>query len=249
VSDRRSRPAGDFRGAPLGAASPGVSAREIRTADEVHRTLPASVIPGASPRRSASDGGNRRPEEAIRDVARRGDPVLGTCAGAIPAFAAAQESRGSGSGMSATATGGDASHRGQEAAVASSLSRGRANADVGLRPGIHKAALDARRTEACAASSLHPPRRDLLRRIRPRRPLSRRRDFNGSCAFSTRCFSTFPLSKPLVAALTGHAVAGGAAPRGDRGLSFGRQRARSACRRSRSAFCSSTAWRRCARGG
>jgi pyridoxal 5'-phosphate synthase pdxT subunit len=73
---------GDFE-AHLGALSrAGVAAREVRDAEEVLAST-GLVIPGGESttfRRLMEGTGI---EEAIRAVAGRGDPVLGTCAGAI----------------------------------------------------------------------------------------------------------------------------------------------------------------------
>jgi 5'-phosphate synthase pdxT subunit len=77
---------GDFE-AHLGALSrAGVAAREVRDAEEVLAST-GLVIPGGESttfRRLMEGTGI---EEAIRAVAGRGDPVLGTCAGAIPSRA------------------------------------------------------------------------------------------------------------------------------------------------------------------
>jgi 5'-phosphate synthase pdxT subunit len=73
---------GDFE-AHLGAlARAGARARPVRTADEI-RAADGLVIPGGESTtfRKLMEGTGA--EEAIRDVSRRGGPVLGTCAGAI----------------------------------------------------------------------------------------------------------------------------------------------------------------------
>ncbi len=73
---------GDFEAhlAALGRA--GVAARAVRTAAEVLATT-GLVIPGGESTtfRKLMEGTGI--EQAIRDVALRGDPILGTCAGAI----------------------------------------------------------------------------------------------------------------------------------------------------------------------
>ena len=73
---------GDYEAHLAALAKAGVAARPVRTAPEV-RASTGLVIPGGESTafRKLMEGTGI--EEAIRDVARRGDPVLGTCAGAI----------------------------------------------------------------------------------------------------------------------------------------------------------------------
>jgi 5'-phosphate synthase pdxT subunit len=73
---------GDFEAhlAALGRA--GVAARAVRTAAEVLASS-GLVIPGGESTTFRKLMEGTGVEEAIRDVAGRGDPVLGTCAGAI----------------------------------------------------------------------------------------------------------------------------------------------------------------------
>lgn len=73
---------GDFEAHLAALRRQGISAREVRTADEVAGSS-ALVIPGGESTtfRKLMEGTGI--EEAIVDVTRRGDPVLGTCAGAI----------------------------------------------------------------------------------------------------------------------------------------------------------------------
>lgn len=73
---------GDFEAHLLALGRAGVPARAVRTAEQV-RSADGLVIPGGESTtfRKLMEGTGI--EEAIRDVARRGDPVLGTCAGAI----------------------------------------------------------------------------------------------------------------------------------------------------------------------
>jgi len=73
---------GDFE-AHLGALSrAGVAAREVRDAEEVLAST-GLVIPGGESTTFCRLMEGTGIEEAIRAVAGRGDPVLGTCAGAI----------------------------------------------------------------------------------------------------------------------------------------------------------------------
>jgi len=73
---------GDFEAhlAALGRA--GVAARAVRTADEI-RSSDGLVIPGGESTTFRKLMEGTGVEDAIRDVAGRGDAVLGTCAGAI----------------------------------------------------------------------------------------------------------------------------------------------------------------------
>lgn len=73
---------GDFEAHLSALARSGVAARAVRTAEEILAS-DGLVIPGGESttfRRLMEGTGV---EEAIRDVAKRGDAVLGTCAGAI----------------------------------------------------------------------------------------------------------------------------------------------------------------------
>jgi 5'-phosphate synthase pdxT subunit len=73
---------GDYEAHAAALARAGVASRLVRTA-EAALASSGLVIPGGESttlRRLMESTGI---EEAIRDVARRGDPVLGTCAGAI----------------------------------------------------------------------------------------------------------------------------------------------------------------------
>ena len=73
---------GDFEAHLDALAGAGVPARPVRTAEEV-RASDALVIPGGESTtfRKLMEGTGI--DDAIREVAGRGDPVLGTCAGAI----------------------------------------------------------------------------------------------------------------------------------------------------------------------
>ena len=73
---------GDFEAHAAALARAGAAARPVRTSDAV-RASEALVIPGGESTtfRKLMEGTGI--EEAIREVARRGDPVFGTCAGAI----------------------------------------------------------------------------------------------------------------------------------------------------------------------
>jgi len=73
---------GDFEAHLAALARAGVPARPVRTAEEI-RASEGLVIPGGESTtfRKLMEGTGI--EEAIREVARRGDAVLGTCAGAI----------------------------------------------------------------------------------------------------------------------------------------------------------------------
>jgi 5'-phosphate synthase pdxT subunit len=73
---------GDFEAHLAALARAGVGARPVRTAADVHAST-GLVIPGGESTtfRKLMEGTGI--EEAIREVAFRGDPVLGTCAGAI----------------------------------------------------------------------------------------------------------------------------------------------------------------------
>ena len=73
---------GDFEAHAAALARAGADARPVRTSDAV-RASDGLVIPGGESTtfRKLMEGTGI--EEAIREVARRGDPVFGTCAGAI----------------------------------------------------------------------------------------------------------------------------------------------------------------------
>jgi 5'-phosphate synthase pdxT subunit len=73
---------GDFEAHAAALSRAGVSSRPVRTAEEV-RASDGLVIPGGESTtfRKLMEGTGI--EDAIREVARRGDPVFGTCAGAI----------------------------------------------------------------------------------------------------------------------------------------------------------------------
>ena len=73
---------GDFEAHVDALRRAGVAAREVRRADEILESR-GLVLPGGESTtfRKLMDGTGI--EDAIRAVARRGDPVLGTCAGAI----------------------------------------------------------------------------------------------------------------------------------------------------------------------
>jgi 5'-phosphate synthase pdxT subunit len=73
---------GDFEAHVDALRRAGVAAREVRGADEILKSR-GLVLPGGESTtfRKLMDGTGI--EDAIRTVARRGDPVLGTCAGAI----------------------------------------------------------------------------------------------------------------------------------------------------------------------
>ncbi len=89
---------GDFEAHASALARAGVPAREVRTAEAV-RASDGLVIPGGESTtfRKLMEGTGI--EEAIRDVARRGDPVLGTCAGAILLATAVTNPPGEGLGL------------------------------------------------------------------------------------------------------------------------------------------------------
>ncbi len=73
---------GDFEAHLNALGRAGVAARAVRTAAEVLASS-GLVIPGGESTTFRKLMEGTGVEEAIRDVARRGDPVLGTCAGAI----------------------------------------------------------------------------------------------------------------------------------------------------------------------
>ena len=73
---------GDFEAHVDALRRAGVAAREVRAADEIQESE-GLVLPGGESTtfRKLMEGTGI--EEAILTVARRGDPILGTCAGAI----------------------------------------------------------------------------------------------------------------------------------------------------------------------
>jgi len=73
---------GDFEAHVNALARAGASARPVRTAGEI-RAADGLVIPGGESTTFKKLMEGTGIEDAIRDVAGRGDPVLGTCAGAI----------------------------------------------------------------------------------------------------------------------------------------------------------------------
>jgi pyridoxal 5'-phosphate synthase pdxT subunit len=89
---------GDFEAHLSALGRAGVAARAVRTAEEI-RATDGLVIPGgeSTTLRRLMEGTGV--EEAIRDVARRGDAVLGTCAGAILLAEAVTNPDGRGLGL------------------------------------------------------------------------------------------------------------------------------------------------------
>lgn len=89
---------GDFEAHLSALARAGVAARAVRTAAEI-RAADGLVIPGgeSTTLRKLMEGTGV--EEAIREVARRGDAVLGTCAGAILLAEAVTNPEGRGLGL------------------------------------------------------------------------------------------------------------------------------------------------------
>ena len=73
---------GDFEAHLTALRRAGVSARAVRTAEEI-RASDGLVIPGGESTTLKKLMEGTGIEDAIRDVAGRGDAVLGTCAGAI----------------------------------------------------------------------------------------------------------------------------------------------------------------------
>ncbi len=73
---------GDFAAHKKALESAGVAAREVRSRDEILAST-GLVIPGGESTALRLLMGGTGIEDAIGDLARRGDPVLGTCAGAI----------------------------------------------------------------------------------------------------------------------------------------------------------------------
>jgi pyridoxal 5'-phosphate synthase pdxT subunit len=89
---------GDFEAHLAALARAGVAAGPVRTADAV-RDSRGLVIPGGESTtfRKLMEGTGI--EDAIRAVASRGDPVLGTCAGAILLAGAVTNPEGTGLGL------------------------------------------------------------------------------------------------------------------------------------------------------
>ncbi len=89
---------GDFEAHVDALGRAGVPARPVRTAEAV-RNADGLVLPGgeSTTLRRLMEGTGI--EEAIREVARRGDPVLGTCAGAILLAGAVTNPAGEGLGL------------------------------------------------------------------------------------------------------------------------------------------------------
>lgn len=89
---------GDFEAHRNALRRAGVAARDVRTRDEVLAST-GLVIPGgeSTTLRLLMEGSGI--EDAIRAVAGRGDPVLGTCAGAILLARDVESPRGKGLGL------------------------------------------------------------------------------------------------------------------------------------------------------
>lgn len=89
---------GDFEAHLTALGRAGVAARAVRTAEEI-RASDGLVLPGGESTtfRKLMEGTGI--EDAIREVARRGDPVLGTCAGAILLAGAVTNPAGAGLGL------------------------------------------------------------------------------------------------------------------------------------------------------
>ncbi len=89
---------GDFEAHVDALRRAGVAAREVRSADEILEST-GLVLPGGESTtfRKLMDGTGI--EDAILTVARRGDPILGTCAGAILLARDVQAPRGQGLGL------------------------------------------------------------------------------------------------------------------------------------------------------
>ena len=73
---------GDFEAHAAALGRAGVAARPVRTAEDV-RASDGLVLPGGETTTLRTLMAGTGIEAAIRDLAERGDPVLGTCAGAI----------------------------------------------------------------------------------------------------------------------------------------------------------------------
>jgi 5'-phosphate synthase pdxT subunit len=89
---------GDFEAHGTALARAGAAWHEARTAEEI-REATALVVPGGESTtvRKLMEGTGI--DEAIREIARRGDPVLGTCAGAILLAATILHPPGEGLGL------------------------------------------------------------------------------------------------------------------------------------------------------
>lgn len=89
---------GDFEAHRDALARAGVAARDVRSSDEILAST-GLVIPGgeSTAMRLLMEGTGI--EDAIRAVAGRGDPVLGTCAGAILLARAVEGQRAPGFGL------------------------------------------------------------------------------------------------------------------------------------------------------
>jgi 5'-phosphate synthase pdxT subunit len=89
---------GDFEAHGRALRAAGAAWRAVRTAEEI-RAVDGLVIPGGESTtvRKLMEGTGI--EEAIRDVARRGDPLFGTCAGAILLAQDLQNPEGKGLGL------------------------------------------------------------------------------------------------------------------------------------------------------
>jgi len=89
---------GDFEAHGAALAARGVTWHEARTAEQV-RASSALVVPGGESTTFRKLMEGTGVEEAIREVARRGDPVFGTCAGAILLSKSVTNPRGEGLGL------------------------------------------------------------------------------------------------------------------------------------------------------
>lgn len=89
---------GDFEAHLAALGRRGVAARGVRRADEILSST-GLVIPGGESTTLRKLMAGTGIEEAIREVARRGDPVLGTCAGAILLARDVEDPRGEGLGL------------------------------------------------------------------------------------------------------------------------------------------------------
>ena len=86
---------GDFEAHLAALRRRGVAAREVRLADEILSSA-GLVIPGGESTTLCKLMAGTGIADAIRTVARRGDPVLGTCAGAILLARDVEEPRATG---------------------------------------------------------------------------------------------------------------------------------------------------------
>lgn len=89
---------GDYEAHLSALGRAGLAARAVRTAPDV-RASDGLVIPGGESTTFRKLMEGTGVEEAIRDVARRGDAVLGTCAGAILLAGAVTNPEGRGLGL------------------------------------------------------------------------------------------------------------------------------------------------------